>query len=328
LTDDARARGFDALPRHAWRAVDADALRGLRIFLTGGTGFVGRWFLAGLPRVIAYGATPQVAALVRGDAAPVTAPWLSWVRGDVRSFALAGGADVIVHAALPSTAARADRDAELRETALRGAEAVIAHARRSGARRVLVLSSGAVYGPADAPLGEGDPFAASDDADTYGRVKREVEDMFRAASGPALDVVVARLFTCIGVGYRAHEHLAHVGLLRAARAGEPIALRSDGTAVRSYLFGADLAVWLLALVTGSGSDVVNVGSDESLTVLEFARLVARAGGRDESAVVVGAEPDARRHHFVPNITRARTVYGLEPWTSAAEAVALTLAAGE
>jgi nucleoside-diphosphate-sugar epimerase len=327
LTDSDRDPGLDALPADAWRAIDIARLAGERLFVTGATGFVGRWLLAAIGRLNATAAIPiGVRALARSAAEP-HADWLTWVRGDVRDYRDEASSTFIVHAALPSTAARSDRDAELRDVALRGAESVIRHARRAGTRRIVVLSSGAVYGPQQGAVTEDTPARAGRGQDAYADAKRDVEAMFDAERGADREIVLARLFTCIGCGYRNHGHLAHVGLLDAARTGRPIALRGDGTAVRSYLFGADLAVWLLVLLAGSGSDVVNVGSDEAITIGDFARLVARVAGRREDDVAVGADRDTRRPWFVPDIARARRQYGLAPWTPVARAVSLTLAAG-
>ena len=82
----------------------------------------------------------------------LAAPWLTWVRGDVREFHDDARADYVLHAGLPSTSTPPGGDAVLRETAVRGMERVADHAAACGARRLLVLSSGAVYGAATMPL--------------------------------------------------------------------------------------------------------------------------------------------------------------------------------
>jgi len=309
--------------------VDAAALAGRTLFITGATGFVGRWVLAAIAPLNARSAHPlSVRALTRsaGAVAPYTAPWLTWVPGDVREFRDDAPADFLLHAALPSTATPAGGEAALMETARCGAKAVAAHAARAGVRRSVVLSSGAVYGATVGPVAESAPLASLAPDDAYAHAKREVEAIARAATGEGHDVVIARLFTCIGDGYRDHDHLAHVSLIADARAGRPLTLRSDGSAVRSYLFGADLAIWLLALLSRSGNDTVNVGSDAPVSLLDFARLVARLAGRGADGVQVGTAAPAARAHFVPDISRARATYRLAPWTPVDAAVAQMLGA--
>jgi nucleoside-diphosphate-sugar epimerase len=325
LTDpatDIRSRGLDLLPAGAWRAINTDALRGRTLFITGATGFVGRWVLAAVARMNETLTTPlEVQALTRGER-PVEASWLTWeVASDITQIELEAHSDLILHAALSSSATPPGGDQALVETAIGGMGAVRYRAIKNRAR-LLVLSSGSVYGAAHGVLSESSPFAELEAADSYGQAKRDVEKMARLPELTArCEVVVARLFTCIGYGYRAHNHLAHVSMIEDARAGRPIVLRSDGSAIRSYLFGADLAVWLLAILSSSGSDTVNVGSDEALSMLDFARLVSRAAGRGDQGVEVRATDPVVRPHFVPDIAHARARYGVAPWTSAATAVA-------
>jgi dTDP-glucose 4,6-dehydratase len=132
-----------------------------------------------------------------------------------------------------------------------------------------------------------------------------------------LDVRIARLFTGIGAGYRSHGHLAHVSLVDDACAGRAIRLRTGGRAVRSYLYGADLAVWLLAMLSRGSPLAMNVGADRPVTVLEFARMVAEASGRSAADVVVGQEPEAapERSYSVPSVVLARQALGVDAWTS-------------
>lgn len=307
-------------------------LAGRTLFITGATGFVGRWLLAAIgqlnARLAAEGANPLrvralVRALVRGFG-PLHAPWLSWVEGDVRRFHDDTPADLILHAALSSAATPPTGEAELLSTATQGIEACMRHAKVCGVRRSVVLSSGAVHGTAHEPLRETSPFAPLAPGNGYASAKRAVETVAVGSRSPGHDVVIARLFTCLGTGYRSHGHLAHVSMLDDVRAGRRITIRSDGSAVRSYLFGADLALWLLTLLAASGNDIVNVGSDAPLTLREFAHEVARVAGRGADWVeVAGTEPTVRPC-FVPDIGHARTRYGLAPWTPVASAIAQTL----
>jgi nucleoside-diphosphate-sugar epimerase len=329
LADSARDRGLDLLPDAAWSTVRLPRLEGESLFLTGATGFVGRWVLAAIARLNARLKKPlRVTALSRGER-PVEAPWLKWVSGDVRTLEVASlpAANLILHAALSSSATPPGGDAELMKTAVGGMSRVNSYATVHRARRMVVLSSGSVYGTAYGPLNEESPLAELETGDTYGRAKREVEQLaFSPSHAGRTEVVVARLFTCIGHGYRKHGHLAHVSMIDDARSGKPIVLRSDGSAIRSYLFGADLAVWLLAILSAEGSEVVNVGSDAGVSMLEFAKTVARVAGRGADAVVVKATDPVVRPVFVPDISRARSIFGVAPWTNVEAAIAQMLSA--
>ena len=320
----ARLSDFNGFPAYVWNTIRGGALGGRTLFVTGASGFAGSWVLAAIARLNARLAKPITVRALSREPHHSTDPWLTWVRGDVREFRDDVRADLVLHAGLSSAATPVGGDAELRDTAVRGIENVMAHAKRSGTSRVLVLSSGAVYGSTSGPVAESSIMGGLDAADAYGAAKREVEAAAQAFGAADLDVVIARLFTCIGPGYRHHEHLAHVSLLEDARAGRTLTLRTDGKAIRSYLYGADLAVWLLTLLCGSGSDIVNVGSDVPMTVHALAQRIARASGRGHDPVVTGPDHDTRRPHFIPDISRARTKYSLAPWTTVELAIKRTL----
>jgi nucleoside-diphosphate-sugar epimerase len=241
-------------------------------------------------------------------------PWITWVPGDIRNFTDDVPVDLVLHAALPSTSTPPGGELELFDIACLGVEHVMKHAAFSGSRRTMVLSSGAVYGDASLPVSEFVSLGPVPPTDTYARAKREVEAVARSFTRTNHDILVARLFTCFGEGYRSHNHLAHVSLLRQARAGGPLMLKGDGASIRSYLAGEDLGLWLLALLSRRGCDTVNVGSDTVMSIRDLALLVAQCAGLDQTKISFAGESAGARNYFVPDITKARNYYGLEPWT--------------
>ena len=325
-----RRADFEALPPAALSTIDLASLAGRTILITGATGFVGGWLLAAIDWLNERMTDPiRVYAISRRPDAAV-AHWLTWLACDVRQLPRHAVADFVIHAALPSTATPVGGARELFAVAIDGTRAVLNHAVAMRARRVLLLSSGAVYGgPHAAAIAEGDfagfdPLAPGSD---YAAAKLGAEAAAAAyVKDNALEVSIARLFACIGPGYRAHPHLAHVSLLADALTKRSVRVRSAGQAVRSYLYGADTAVWLLAILASGTSGALNVGSDAPITIAEFARLVAYVAGLEPSAVELGREPDSApsRSYFVPDIARARTTLGLAPWTSLERAVRRSL----
>ncbi|MEV7072074.1 NAD-dependent epimerase/dehydratase family protein [Streptomyces sp. NPDC093990] len=123
-------------------------MRPLRVVLTGATGFVGGAVLDRLLRDRADGRDLEVRALVRRvPAEGREQPGVQWRRADLAdpgSFeGAASGADVLVH-----LAARVDgTEQECERTNIGGTRAVVEEARRAGVRRIVHLSTAAVYGP-------------------------------------------------------------------------------------------------------------------------------------------------------------------------------------
>lgn len=307
-------------------------LDGMRIFVTGGTGFIGAWLLHACHALNAGGAGIRVTLLSRDPrrflaAQPQFAAqsWVEWVQGDVKDYAPPPGRfDALIHGAT-DTAPAAARDPGIVADLDRGTRRVLEHAAAAGARRVLLLSSGAVYGeqPADLPGLPEDhadgahPLAAGD---AYGQGKRLMEahaGEFAARLG--LAPVIARCFSFVGHGLP--PHLALAQFVADALGRGCIRIEGDGRDVRSYLHAGDLAVWLLALLAhGQGGRAYNVGSPQALTLLEAATVVRDALAPGAPIEVLGRVAGRPRRRYVPDVRRITTELQVNCWTSLEQAV--------
>lgn len=336
LTEAAPVSPFAADLEPVCAGLDArvwDGLRGRSIFITGGTGFVGSWLVDGLLHanrtrglglsITALGRTPAafLSALphLRADAA------LRLHQGDVTSFDFpARPFDMAVHAALPVAAPGAAGD--LLATASAGAARMVQFAQARSVRRLLHVSSGAVYGPqpdAVSHLDEDSPWDADLPVNEYTRAKRAEERILRSTSPTR---VTARCFALLGPRLPATAGMAAAQFIVQAAQGHPVLVQGDGQAVRSYQYAADLAGWLLTLlVLGPHEGVYNVGSEEAISIGELARRTAAIAGTGSSVQVLG-EPLAGRagSRYLPSTARARRAFGLSNRVGIDEALARTL----
>lgn len=303
--------------------VELSALAGRRLFVTGGTGFVGSWLLRAIARMNRRGAGIRVTALSRSperfrEAQPELAAqdWLRVLRGEVCGELPARvDADLLIHGAAPVRPAELADPAATLEVLLGGTRAVLELARRSGIRRVLCLSSGAACGAlaeGESRFREGAPSRLAPD-DAYGVGKLAMEALALAHGNThRIDTVIARLFAFCGPGLP--EHLALSQLLAQAARGGPLRLDGDGSPVRSFLDAGDMALWLLALLAnGRPGEICNVGSDQELTLAELATEIAVAFGCGPVQLGEPGPPGARPR-YVPDLAHARGTHGLELWT--------------
>ena len=308
---------------HAFRAVGEGSWRslaGARVFLTGGTGFVGKWLMATLldaDRRIDLGC--ELVVLSRDPeafdaAAPqlARAPRVTLLRGDVRDFEFPSGAFThVVHAATDVVAQNAPLDTF--STCVEGTRRALEFAAQAGAAEFLLVSSGAIYGrqpPTLARLdetytGAPDPLAPSS---AYGEGKR-VSEWLGAARGAAASprFKVARCFAFVGPYLPLDKHFAIGNFLRDAMAGNEITIQGDGTAYRTYLHAADMAAWLWAvLLRGQPGRAYNVGGHEAVSIGELAQRTVKAlGSPARVAILKDVVPGKRAERYVPDVARAR-----------------------
>ena len=328
------------------------AARGHRIFVTGATGFFGAWLLQTFVhanRVLELGAELIALKLPHEDltnCAPHLAglPGVVFVNGDVRTLraedlaaqlpsGMALSFTYVIHAAIFVDAATysAEPLATL-DSALLGTRQTLEVSRAAGARRVLLTSSGAIYGrqPADLEMipeeysGGPDPAAA---ISAYAEGKRASETLcacYQQTHG--IEAVFARCFAFVGPHLPIDRQFAIGNFIRDALRGGPVKILGDGTPLRSYLYAADLAIWLWTLLfRGTAGRVYNVGSDVPVSILEVARLVS-AGCDPAPQVEVHGIPNSEvaPDRYVPSIARARAELGLTIRIELEDAIARTL----
>ena len=124
-------------------------------------------------------------------------------------------------------------------TILSGTERMLNFAAQAGTRKLLLTSSGAVYGPQPASLshvteeytGAPDPLLPGS---VYGEGKRAAELMCSLATRGSLEVKIARCFAFLGPHLPLDTHFAAGNFLRDGLAGRTIEIASDGRTVRFF----------------------------------------------------------------------------------------------
>lgn len=309
-------------------------LSGARIFITGGTGFIGRWMLEALARA---DVDTEVVVLTRdpaafADKAPHLARRLTLLPGDVMSFEPPRGRFThIVHAATDASAALNARDPlRMFDTIVAGTRGALDFARSSGAGRFLYLSSGAVYGaqpPEVAHVAEdwhGGP-DPRDPRSAYGEGKRAAEMLCAIyARQFGVEVVNARIFALLGPLLSLDIHFAAGNFIRDAMAGATIRVEGSGQAVRSYLYAADLTIWLWTLLLeGKPGETYNLGSEEAVSIADLARRTAAILGGPGVEILGRPDPGWNPGRYVPSTAKVRRDLGVAPVVDLDEAIRRT-----
>lgn len=318
-----------------------EELKGGRLFITGGTGFFGRWLLETFAHangrlhlgseIVVLTRDPE--SFRRRAPALTAATGIHLHHGDVASFKWPDGPFThVIHAASELSVARPKDPIGLVEATLAGTRRVLELARSSGAKKFLFTSSGAVYGPmfpGRGKVSEGDLLSALplEARGAYAEAKRLAElvtCIFGKEHG--IEIKIARGFAFVGPFLPLDSHLAAAGFLRSVLAGEPIRILGHGQTVRSYLYGADLATWLWTILfKGRAEQPYNLGSDVPVTIEELARAVSSARAPGVEVQVLGRLQERETVDvYLPDLTKARSELGVEIFTPLPEAIQRTL----
>ena len=313
-------------------------LRGGRVFITGGTGFVGKWLMETLLDANArLGLDCALVVLTRNPAAfQAESPELARAdrvdiaEGDVRSLRQdLGSFSHVIHAATDVVAA--NTPIETFDTCVEGTRRVLDMAVRAKTGAMLLVSSGAVYGrqPPDLEtLPEswlGAP-ATAKPSSAYGEGKRAAEWLANAyAAEHSIRIPTARCFAFVGPYLPLDKHFAIGNFLRDAMGQRPITIQGDGTPFRSYLHACDMAAWLWTiLLEGRSQAAYNVGGREAISIAQLANRVVNVLGSTSSVrALKQAPPDAKPERYVPDVSLAQTEFQLPPAWSLDEAILRT-----
>ena len=276
-----------------------------KILLTGGTGFFGKSILDMVRRGKLTGYDFTILSrnpekFLRNVPEFAGLPQVTFIAGDVREFSVDGTFDAMILGAAPASVEIPDE--EMRSIILDGTAHSLEIARRCKVKKLLFISSGAVYGrqkvdrvPESAPC---------EPVTVYGKAKVEAEKLCFSSGIPA---VAARCFAFTGKYLDRNIHFAIGNFIRDALAGKEIIIKGDGTPLRSYLYADDLVQWLFDLLEkGENGKSYNVGSDQAISIADLARTVAETLAPGLPVKVMQTPlPGAVPQPYVPDITLSR-----------------------
>ncbi len=305
-----------------------------RVFVTGGSGFLGRSVVAGLA------AADEVELVVSGDLrVPDEAdriPGAEYAIADVTDAAAVSDVigehrvDTVVHLASivnPGKSTTREQEYAVDVTGSRNVfDACVEH----GVGRVVVSSSGAAYGyHADSPewLTEDDPVRGTDTF-PYSLHKRLVEEMLAELreTSPQLGQVVLRIGTILGetVDNQITDLFRKKKLLKIRGSDSPFV----------FIWDQDVVGIMLQAVLGERTGIFNVAGDGAMTVDEIAAELGKGVteipvGALKAALAVGhalrltphgpAQTDFLRYRPVLDNSRLKADFGYVPRYTTREA---------
>ena len=317
-------------------------LREKRVFLTGGTGFFGKWLMESVARANEQlKLNAQMVVLSRDPGLFKTryphlaqASGVMFHQGNVRDFEFSQEPfDFIIHAATDaSSQLNIENPLLMIDTIVEGTRRTLEFARHCDAKRFLLASSGAVYGkqPPDLSHVPEDYSGAPDStqpASAYGEAKRLAELLCSIYQKQyKLEVTIARCFAFVGPYLNLNIHYAIGNFIRDGLNGGPIIVKSDGSAYRSYMYVADLIIWLWTiLLLGKAGTAYNVGSAHAVSIGELANLVSCCLPEKPAVRIAGArKKGSLPERYIPDVQLAMDELGLRVEVSLEDSIRRTI----
>jgi len=293
---------------------DFPTISGKRILVTGGAGFIGSNIAEALVsendvRVLddlSSGSrltVPDDATLIEGD-----------IRDNDVLERATKGVDIIFHqAALISVEESVQRPELTHDVNVTATVKLLERAREESARFVFA-SSAAVYGyPESVPISEDAP---TDPTSPYGLSKLAAERYVRLyAELYDLSAVALRYFNVYGPGQMAGDYSAVISVFaEQATNGEPITVEGDGSQTRDFVHVRDIVQANLLAASSNVTGVFNVGTGESVSILELAETV-REASRSESEIVHVEDRPGDIDRSRADVSQLESEFGFEPSVS-------------
>jgi nucleoside-diphosphate-sugar epimerase len=298
-----------------------ESFRGKSIFVTGGTGFFGKWLLESFIYVNEkLSLNAKITTLSRNPEAFLTEyPFykehtntVHFVKGDILTydFNLEEKFQFIIHAATSSDEkANLSNPIILADSIIKGTKNILNFATKNPIVSFLNISSGAIYGnqPAEiSKIKESDCFGIDlyNPKASYYESKRASE-MYASlyCEQHNLPVKTARCFAFIGPYLPLEKHFAIGNFINDVLNEKNIIIRSSGTSVRSYMYMSDLVIWLLTiLIKGKNNTPYNVGSDFPVTIKNLAEQISK--NTKSSVIIHNAYEKSTDNVYIPNIEKS------------------------
>lgn len=288
----------------------------MRFLITGGAGFIGTALANHLVRTGHH--VRVLDDLSAGDPGRLDSRVL-FSRGDVRNvpnlWTLLQDVECVVHlAARISVPESVLYPQEYNEVNVGGTVALLTAVRDVGVPRVVLASSGSVYGnqPAQPVHEQMQPSPQS----PYAITKIAAEHyLFTLGRLYACQAVALRVFNAYGPGQRippAHAPVVPLFLKRALTGGS-LVVHGNGSQTRDFVHIDDVVQALAAAATipDAAGQVINIGSGLETSVRDLARVVGVVAGRPPS-IIYNESQSQGVARLVADISLARALLGYAP----------------
>ncbi len=308
------------------------ALHGGNLLISGASGFVGTWLTSSL--LFAHkrlGLNLQVTAIVRDrkrilnrlHEVPDNFQILEIDYLREPSIDLEPNYTHIIQSTTPSMPSSGSLDqGNVSQVSYRSNEALLNLAKNHKTPPIFChLSSGAVYGSPEkivGPIEEKVPSEDNSSISKYAFVKKSLEsDVEEATHRGDIRGCNPRLFAFGGPFLQLDAQFAIGNFMQNTIKKEPILIKGNPSTLRSYMYPADLVIFLLALLNNPTLNPIHIGSNESISMLELATLFSNCF---DLPIEIKSNVESVFSSYFPSTTKTEKFLGVEQRISLEDSV--------
>jgi nucleoside-diphosphate-sugar epimerase len=316
-------------------------VKGSSILITGATGFIGKWLLKSLSylndtlnlNIKLYALSRHPEDFLEQFPDYKEKRCLTWIKGDIRTFKFPDiNYNYIIHGATDSSARmNIEHPLLMSDVIIKGTRHLLDFAVECKAKRILFLSSGAVYGKQTEKIAgfkedyQGAPNQLAIDT-AYAESKRIAEFLcVTYARQYNISISIARCFAFVGPYLPLDTHFAIGNFINDGLNGRNITITGNGSPLRSYMYASDMAIWLLTiLLKGNSDEAYNVGSDKTISIKDLATIVAGFFPGIKVNILNQLRATDRNQNYVPDTRKAKAQFHFGEGVSLNDAIYKTI----
>jgi nucleoside-diphosphate-sugar epimerase len=300
-------------------------LQGKVLFISGGTGFFGKWIIESINYANMKLETPiKIISVSRNpELFFKTYPHFKifknfqLLKGDLSTdFPILDQIDYLIHSAAD---VRTSLHESQRELFLQQEELIVENIKKLSQEhsilRLLFTSSGAVYGNLsnNSALPKEDTTNSSE-LSAYGEAKVKAElSISQFCKDNDIPYNLARCFAFIGPYLPLDKSYAAGNFFLDSISNRQIIIKGDGSPQRGYLYMSDLVSALLALLMHKETNTIfNIGSSELISIKELAEKVSALYSTKPVKVLQTQREDQNINCYAPNIQKATSELAWSP----------------
>lgn len=291
----------------------------MKIFITGGSGFIG---LPLVKRLLEQGNEIKVLDLIKPDIEHKNLIFINKSIMEELSEDI-NGSDIVYHfAAILGVDNSDNKPLKTMKINLEGSVNVFKSAVDAHVKRVMYVSSSEVYGePRELPIKED---SVKGPVSTYGVSKLAAEIYANAYTHEfGIDIRIVRFFNVYGP--RQSGNFVIPIFLKNALENKDLKVFGEGSQTRCFTYVDDAIQGILKVVeNGKPGEVYNIGNDKPTTLIELAQIVKELTNSNSKTIKVGFGKETRLkereiEYRIPDISKMKGI-GWEPKTEVKEGI--------